>query len=256
MDVEILDAHVHCGRQFDDPPQAIENYLAQLGDSGIAGAVMMPPVMEVYDRHDPDFEDNDFWRARRRAAHQYLLGLTGGEFEIIPFFFIWNDFAVERLDPRHRGIKWHRHPDEPPYHYDDPRCGTALDDIRRRNMPVLLEESLENTMWFLDEFAPDLHVIIPHLGELNGGYRALCERGVWERQSVHSDTACAPPAWMIEHYLTHYGHERLMFGSDFPFANPAEDLAKVLGIEMPDEARRAILSGNLRRLLAGSNQVA
>ena len=254
MDCEIIDAHVHCGRQFTEPPQAIEDYLAEVGECGITGAVMMPPVMEVYDRTDPDFEDDDYWRERRASAHEYLLALTGGDFEVIPYFFIWNDFAVERIEPRHRGIKWHRHPDEPVYHYDDPRCAAAIEEIRRRNMPVLLEEALDNTLRFLDELAPGLRVIIPHLGTLNGGYEALCELKAWQRPNVYTDTACSPPPEMIADYLERYGHERILFGSDFPFSDPAEDLAKVMSVRMSEQVRRAVLAGNLRRLLADSNR--
>ena len=254
MQHQIIDSHVHCGRQFAEPPQAFEDYLAAVGDSGITGAVMMPPVMEVYDRRDPGFQDNEHWRSRRRRAHQYLLDLVGGPFEVIPYFFIWNDFAVEQIDPRHGGIKWHRHPDEPAYRYDDPSCAAAIAEIRRRNMSVLLEEELDNTLRFLDELAVGLRVIIPHMGNLNGGYEVLRRLKVWERPSVYTDTSCSPTPEMIGDYVERYGHKRIMFGSDFPFSNPARDLEKVMKVKLSDQARMAILSGNLRRLLADSNR--
>jgi len=250
MNVEILDAHVHCGRQLRHPPQAFEDYLCRVGECAITGAVMFPPAGEVYDRTDPHFVDDERWRERRRRAHEYLLSLTKREFEVIPYLFIWNDFAVEELDPRHRGIKWHRHAGEPAYRYDDPRCRAAIAQIRRRNLPVVLEEELENTLRFLDELAPGVRVIIPHLGNFAGAYEELCRLKVWERPNVYSDTSCSPTPEQIADYIGRWGHQRILFGSDFPFADPVQNLAKVMSLKVSDEARRAILAGNLRRLLA------
>ena len=37
------------------------------------------------------------------------LTLGSSDLKVIPYFFIWNDFAVDQLKPQHKGIKWHRH---------------------------------------------------------------------------------------------------------------------------------------------------
>ena len=105
MKDRVLDAHAHCGRQFRQPPQDIADYLACVGDSGIAGAVFFPPVVEVYNRHDPGFEDGPEWQKRRERANQRLLELGDEELVVCPFFFVWNDFAMDQLTPRHKGIK-------------------------------------------------------------------------------------------------------------------------------------------------------
>jgi len=55
----IIDAHVHCGIQDKFPPQSYDDYFSVISGSGIMEAVMFPPVMEVYDRYDPDFTDTD-----------------------------------------------------------------------------------------------------------------------------------------------------------------------------------------------------
>ena len=249
----IIDAHAHCGRQDKYPPQDLQDYLSSLGTSGICGVVVFPPVMEVYDRYDPDFEDDPNWRSRRQAANDYLANLTGGDFKVYPYFFIWNDFAVEQLSAEHRGIKWHRHPDEPRYRYDDPRCKAAIEEIRKRRMPVCLEEEWQNTLKFINELAVDVKVIIPHCGLLNGGYEKFCSSGLWERPRIYADTALAP-ANIITDYIKRYGHERIMFGSDFPFGDPANELDKILRLDLIDEQRDTILAGNIERLLAESNR--
>lgn len=245
-----IDAHAHCGVGDRLPPQAFENYFSRVAGSPIETVVMFPPVAEIYDRHDPNFQDSPEWQKQRQQANCYLLTIGNDKLSVIPYFFIWNDFAVDQLDDRHQGIKWHRHSDEPVYHYNDPKCKAAIDEIRRRRLPVVLEEELYNTIRFIKELATGVRVIVPHLGLLNGGYRALARRGIWELPDVWADTALASPD-EIRAYIETYGPERLLFGSDFPFGDPLRELEKVLDLPCEDEVKQAIVRGNLERLLSG-----
>lgn len=250
-DLNAIDAHAHCGVGDRFPPQAFEDYFARVAGSPIGTVVMFPPVMEIYDRHDPDFQDAPAWQARRKEANKYLLTVGNDRLSVIPYFFIWNDFAVDQLDPRHQGIKWHRHDDEPVYLYDDPKCAAAVAEIRRRKMPVVLEEELENTVRFITEIAGGVRTIVPHLGLLNGGYRALERRGIWKMTDVWADTALASPG-EIRAYIDTYGPDRLLFGSDFPFGDPLTELNKVLDLPYDDGVKRAVVQENLQRLLEGN----
>ncbi len=252
MDFIAVDAHAHCGVLDRFPPQSLEDYLSSLRGRRIDGAVMFSPVIEIYDRHDRDFKDNPEWRGRRRSSNEYLLSASRPGFEVFPYFFIWNDFAVEQLTTRHKGIKWHRHDDEPVYHYDDPGCLAAIDEIRRRNMPVCLEEELDNTVFFVDRLAPGVRVVIPHLGLLNGGYPAIRRAGLWERPEIYADTSLASSREIMD-YVERYGHERLMFGSDFPFGAPKRELEKVLRLPLPDEVKHDLVERNVRKMMAESN---
>ena len=251
----IIDAHAHCGIIDQYPPQSFEDYLAHVKSSPIDGVVMFSPVAEIYDRNDPDFQDNLHWRNQREASNQYLLGLGSRELEVIPYFFIWNDFAVGQLTTTQRGIKWHRHADEPAYNYDDPACRAAINEIRRRNMPVVLEEELKNTIRFINDLATEVRVIIPHLGFLNGGYRAIERNGLWQHPRVYTDTSLASPATIMA-YVRSYGHERIMFGSDFPFGDPAAEFEKIRRLPLSRDLKEAITGGNIKKLLKTSNRLA
>jgi hypothetical protein len=242
---KIIDCHLHSGIQ--NVSWRWENIRPLLLAAGISGAGAIPPVEDVYDRYDPGFTDTPAWQECRRRAHRYLLDLNDPEIRIFPYFFVWNDFAWEDLGPEYVAIKWHRHPDEPVYDYRAPRCREFLEVVRERGLPILLEESLENTLFFLEQMAPDLPVIIPHLGALSGGYRALYAAGVWSRPLVYADMAVAGQP-EIRDYLQRYGSERLMFGSDYPFSHPDTELAKILGLGLPEAQTQAILGGNFRRL--------
>lgn len=245
VDFEIIDCHLHTGVQH--VPWGWDLIRPLLLEAGITGAAPIPPVEDIYDRHDPDFSDSPDWQACRRRAHHYLLNLQDPEITTYPYFFVWNDFAREDLGQEFVAIKWHRHPDEPVYHYGDPRCREFLEVVRDRQLPILLEESLENTLFFLKELAPALPVIIPHLGGLSGGYVALDRAGVWRRPLIYTDTSTAALP-EIKDFIRRFGADRLMFGSDHPFGNPAVELDKILSLNLPEAQTRAILGDNFRRL--------
>lgn len=248
----IIDAHVHCGIQDQFPPQSYDDYFSIISGSGIKQAVMFPPVMEIYDRYDPNFADSAQWKNRRKAANEYLLDMGTTDLTVIPYFFIWNDFAVDQLTSQHKGIKWHRHSDEPVYHYDTPRCRKAIDEIRSRNMPVVLEEELGNTVRFIEQIAKDVTVIIPHMGLLNGGYGAIKRHGLWARPNVYADTALASVSEITD-YIHAYGIDRIIFGSDFPFGDPKRELQKIMHLQIPQEQKEIICGVNIQRLLEESN---
>jgi len=245
MAFSIIDSHLHSGKQ--NVSWLWEDIRPLLLAAGISWAVVIPPVEDIYDRYNPRFTDTLEWQACRRRAHKYLLELQDEEIQVFPYFFVWNDFAWEDLGPQFVAVKWHRHPNEPEYHYHDPRCRQFLEKVRARNLPILLEESFNNTLFFLEHLAPDLPVIIPHLGALSGGYGPLARAGVWDLPLVYADSAVAGLA-EIEDYLSRHGSERLMFGSDYPFSYPQTELNKILSLNLPEEDTQAVLADNFRRL--------
>jgi hypothetical protein len=244
-DFYILDAHMHIGVQ--NVNWGWEKVRPLLLEAGIYGAAVMPPVEDIYDRYDREFADPPAWRASRRWAHQYLLELQDPEIDVFPYFFVWNDFAWEELGPQYVAIKWHRHPDEPEYHYEDPRCREFLQVVRERRLPIVLEETLENTLFFLDKLATNLTVIIPHLGGLSGGYVALDRAGVWSRPQVCADTALAAGP-EIKDFIRRFGTERLIFGSDYPFGSPGGELDKIYRLGLPNAELEDVFGNNFRRL--------
>jgi hypothetical protein len=223
--VTVIDAHAHCGVTDRSMPQSFDDYEQQVAGTDIGAAALFSPVLEIYDRYDFHFTDTPAWQLRRQESNAYLPSLAPADLTIFPYFFIWNDFAMEQLTPAHCGIKWHRHPGEPVYCYDDPKCRAALDEIRRRNLPVVLEEELDNTLRFIRELADGVTVIM----------------NVW------ADTALASQD-EIREYLRRYGHHRLLFGSDFPFGSPSSELRKVRSLGFDPEVESAVLGGNFIRL--------
>ena len=174
----VIDAHAHCGVLDRSMPQSFEDYRQQIAGTGIGGAALFSPVFEIYDRFDFQFADTEAWQERRRLSNANLLSLKSADLNVYPYFFMWNDFAVEQLTAAHCGVKWHRHAGEPIYHYGNPKCRAALNEIRRRKLPVVLEEEFDNTLRFVRELAEGITVIIPHLGMLNGGFQTIAAAGL------------------------------------------------------------------------------
>lgn len=244
----IIDSHIHCGIQHSSLP--IDEIRPLLIDEGISHSCMFAPVEDIYDRYNPAFEDSFRWQQTRHRANQYLLELADTGESIFPYLFIWNDFAIEELQHSYRGIKWHRHSNEPVYHYQDPRCLELIAEISRRQLPIVLEESFDNTCNFIENLAPNAIVIIPHLGGLNGGYHALDEAGVWKRDNVYADTALASTSEMRS-FIEKYGAEKLLFGSDYPFGDPGGELRKVQRLSLKSDEYEQVVATNILNLLRG-----
>jgi len=80
------------------------------------------------------------------------------------------------------------------------------------------------------------------------------ERGIRAIRSATNVTAEIsggdPTTGVVEMAVRELGAERVMYGSDFAGRSFASQLAKVLGADVPDNAKRLILAGNIKRMLA------
>ena len=53
----------------------------------------------------------------------------------------------------------------------------------------------------------------------------------------------------MRHFIRHYGPERLLFGSDFPFGAPGHELRKVEALDLPGADLDKVLGGNILDLI-------
>lgn len=237
----VLDGHVHCGLSL--PFKLIQ---ARWREGGIDGGVLFSPVEEIYDRYDFHFTDTPGYRESREKVHNYLESLL--QENIFVYWFVWNDFVLPGQS--FCGVKWHRHANEPVYDYTTPQCEAFIDHICKRRLPVILEEEFHHTIAFVDRINGRTPVIIPHCGGLNGGYSRLKKAGLFEKADVYVDTALAS-SHEISDFAKDYGVERIIFGSDFPFGEPAWELAKLEKLFNGNKLER-VLGGNLLELLGNT----
>lgn len=213
----ILDAHAHCGLTL-----PYERIASRWRAGGIDGGLLISPVEEVYDRYDYSFTDSDYYREARQSVHRYLLSLKDPH--LYRLWFVWNDFALP--DQGFQGIKWHRHPYEPHYNYASPACEEIIRHAVERKLPIMLEEEFHITLEFLKRIDGRTIVIIPHMGGLNGGYWNLKRAGVFASPNIYVDTALGSGDEIVD-FVRDYGSRRIMFGSDYPFGDPASEKRKV-----------------------------
>ncbi len=243
---KIIDSHMHCGIQHvDQPIELIKGYLDR---GGIQGACLYAPVEDIYDRYDYNFEDTPHWMACRQRANEYLLEVQETSEDFYAYFFVWNDFKKGELQKGYKGIKWHRHENEPVYHYDDPGCEEFLQEAYRLQLPIVLEEPFANTRYFIERVAGRTPIIIPHMGGLNGGFSSLFRAGIWDNENVYADTALGSAGEMAI-FIEKYGIERLLFGSDFPFGIPYNELLKVKSLNLDETDFEKVASNNILKLI-------
>ncbi len=145
----------------------------------------------------------------------------------------------------------------------DKRCNAPeLDPIVERAVamkaPILQHTWLkiggndpgESTPYDLVELArrhPQASFICAHTGgDWERGIRILREAKNISAEIAGFD----PTSGVVEMAVRELGAERVIYGSDVGGRSFASQLAKVIGADIPDTAKKLILGGNLRRLLA------
>lgn len=241
---EIVNAHVHLGRDADGHALAAGPLLSDLGRWGIAAAVCFPA-------NDPG-PDGDFGPAN--AAVLGAARRAGGR--IVPFC---------RIDPLHRGaaramdraaaggaVGLKLHPVAQRFRPEHPDVAAAVRDATARAWPVTIHagygaRALAGPIAALLDAAPGARLILAHGGR--GDARALADLAA-ERPGLFLDTSLAALADLVV-----LPPGRLVFGSDRPYGEHATALRLVARAAQAagwsDEEVGGVLGGNLRRLLHG-----
>lgn len=155
-----------------------------------------------------------------------------------------------------QGVKIH--PDIQGIDIDDPKL-LPLYEILSGRMPVYFHMGDDRPQYRFSEpkklrrvltMFPNLQVVAAHLG----GYKASEEAIEYlaGHENVWYDTSSA--LWYLSteeatRIIGKLGHEKVMFGSDYPVMYPASDFARFLKIPMTDGQREDILWNNAVRFL-------
>ena len=254
----IIDGHIHCGprRIYREGRfelwHPIERVKEDLAEAGAQGAVLFPLCEDISRKAYATAET-------AKAAHEYILNIAKENEHFFPFYFVWNDFVIPENLSDYKGIKWHRHDyagfaqSEPEYDYSDPKCDEFVEAVREYDLPVILEESFENTKLFCNKY-PDIKTIIPHVGTANdrptGGMRIVSEFKNYP--NVYLGTSLAHPMRLVN-AIVDYGPDRVIFGSDSPFSSTKIELANVtehyLMKKFSDEDIDKVLGKNILKLM-------
>jgi predicted TIM-barrel fold metal-dependent hydrolase len=188
---------------------------------------------------------------------------------VVPFGGMHPDFpdpAEEIARMRSLGLRGLKmHPEYQSFHPEEPRMARIYEAASVAGMPILFHsghdigfETARGTpeAWarVLDAW-PALTMIIAHMG----GFRLWDEtRQYLVGRDVYLDTAYTlghlPDAEFVELVRSH-GADHVVFGTDSPWTDPADELARLRGLGLADADLEAILGGNAERLLGlGSDE--
>jgi len=109
---------------------------------------------------------------------------------------------------------------------------------------------------FITSF-PDLTIVCAHWG---GGlpFYALMPEVKQAMSNVFFDTAASPFLYSPQIYnqvVQLVGADKILFGSDYPLIAQGRYLKEIGSLDLPDEAKNLILSGNAQRLLGIKSEV-
>lgn len=163
----------------------------------------------------------------------------------------------------YRGLKIH--PAQELFNIDDPDVHPYFALAREFGVPVTVHTQIAvrgAEPWRIVAPAkafPDVRFLLAHLGGDGGMVQSLTAVHIAEQSdniSVEVSTAVTDPWATFEGPAKVIGHERVLFGSDAPLHQVALNLLKLDLLEVPDEWRRAMLGGNLAKLVPFETPVA
>ena len=239
----IIDCHCHAGKGDGlsgpwDTDAPLTAYLRRASEAGIARTVLFAA-----------FHSNYRW-ANRQVAR--IVASRPERF--IGFAFVHPErdagqvgLLVDEAVRVHgfRGIKVHRH---------DGRITREICEVARRfHVPVLYDVMGEiSVVELIATQYPDVSFIIPHLGSFSDDWRAqlgLIDHLV-RHPNVFTDTSGVRRFDLLEEAVRRAGPSKVLFGSDGPWLHPGVELEKIRTLKLGPDASRAVLSGNLLRLIA------
>ncbi len=234
--IEIIDSHTHWGLSITmGMTVSSERLLGQAEECGIGRIVIFPfPSTAIDDER----------------INEEVLEECRKDSRFIPYYYIPEDLRPIPDGKGFRGGKWHwtRGVQDSTSNYqvlEDPDLDPFIEMSEAVDLPIVFEEELQFTKSFIAR-TDSLKVIIPHLGLLGGDPRDFLA-AFKNRGNVYFDTALADQKTIFD-FVKSIGAERILFGSDVPFGTMHSELSKVLALDIGEEERNLILSGNLKRL--------
>jgi len=156
--------------------------------------------------------------------------------------------------PRCMGIKIHPHAHE----YEIREFGPAIFGFAAERGAVVLTHSgdigsyPEDFVPFVDRY-PELRLILAHLGNSDDGSVIRQVQAIQHARNgnlwVDTSSARSMYSGLIEWAVEQIGHDRILFGTDTPLYWAGAQKARIETAEIDDDAKRAILYGNVATLL-------
>lgn len=263
-----------------------DELLGIMKEAGISQAVQvnMTPVRAMYDAACAKFPEGpkksdkmeilETIRGRVKRRNEWTHQIANAHPQLIAFPSVdplmGEESMVQELRDKldnfaARGLKIH--PAEGCFFPNDPVLWPVYQVCQDRNIPIIshsgrwITESVENfaqPVHFTDVLKafPKLTLVIAHLGapffeesidlskkfsNLYFDTSATIHGGAGGEEALSDEDAVR--------LIRKIGTDRVMFGSDFPWSHPGQDLKRFVGLKFTEEEKKAILAKNAKRIL-------
>lgn len=139
------------------------------------------------------------------------------------------------------------------YVADDVILDPVMEEARKRNVPVFIHSghppySLPWSIGFLAERFPDVKVVMLHMGHGHGVYIDAAIKMAKRFSNIYLEMSGMPMGVRIKQAYEEVGHDRILFGTDFPFHHPSVEIQKVITCGLSEEAQQEVFYKNTEKL--------
>jgi len=241
----IIDSHVHIGKtEKTERFWTLNSYTGYMDSHGISKAVVMPNVSSEIPFADLNHD----------LLTEYLVCYVQSRYNLLYLIDIHDTLQqIERYSEFVSGLKYH--PSVLQVSADDARFYKWVDIALEKNWPILVHcgrDPMSHIQHLVNvaKKVPQVKLIAAHMG---GNASDLIEKAITcikeERvDNIYLDTSNGKLPWLIEKAVNDLGAERILFGSDEPYADMW--VAKYL-IDLSDistGAKESIFYKNVERL--------
>lgn len=240
----VIDGHVHIGTSVFFHMRADADFLVRMADECGFDRIFVTELNALF--YDMS-EGND---ALAREVGKHPDRLIGYVSVPTPRFGRRGVDEVHRCYQKYgfRGMKIYSHPEAS---IAEPGTADLLAAAAEYGMPILAHTTPDECDYLMTH-VPQARLLMAHMGghpyAFGDWHRAVAVAK--KHPNLLIDTASSQiDNGMLEHAVAELGPEKILFGTDMPLLDPHTQLAKVTGADISDDAKRAILGGNLVRLL-------
>jgi uncharacterized protein len=129
-----------------------------------------------------------------------------------------------------------------------------MEEARDANAPVLIHtgHSPFSLPWSVGELAenfPDVKIVMLHMGDGHGLYIEGALNTAKRYDNIYLETSAMPMANKIKEGVELLGKERVIYGSDIPFGNPAVEIAKATAVDLSNDEFEHFFYMNAKKLM-------
>ncbi|MGQ9731656.1 MAG: amidohydrolase family protein [Candidatus Zipacnadales bacterium] len=245
----VIDAHTHMGpwHNFHIPHCSAVGMIERMDQIGIDMCISSPHLAISADY--------------REGNRQVMAAADAYPHRIVPYVTINPNYPEEeiRTEIAHwsglgRIKAFKIHPSSHQYKVDGPGYGPLFEYAREHSLPILSHSwagDSRGEVSLLSQMAgdmPNVTFIVGHAASSWAMIEEACREAAARENVILDLTGSQLLYFALEKMTQRVGAEKIVFGSDMPFIDPAPAIGRVLMSRLTDEEKRKVLGLNAKRI--------